>query len=161
MNNRTAGTAATQQQQQQQQQHQPIRSVNSPAMNSYAASQATSRPTPRLQNSQKPPLGNGTGGWGGFGLQASPAGGGGAATTPGGGAAAAGAFAGLGGAAPGLGAQPRPGALSGFAQVMGGGNSQGPIDMSDFPSLSGGPRPQQSNPSSAAGWNSTAIRHPS
>lgn len=38
------------------------------------------------------------------------------------------AFGGLG-SAPGLGGQARPGQLSGFAQVMGGGTGQGPIDM--------------------------------
>ena len=86
---------------------QPIRSMNT---NAYP-SQMPPRQPPRLQNTQKTALGNGTGGWGGFGMPSS-----------------GGAFAGLGGA-PGLGNAPRPGQLSGFAQVMGGGNGQGPIDM--------------------------------
>lgn len=85
---------------------QPSRSMN---MNAFA-SQPTSRQTPRLQNTNKTGLGNGGGGWGGFGMPSS-----------------GGAFGGLGGA-PGLG-QARPGQLSGFAQVMGGGSGQGPIDM--------------------------------
>ena len=76
---------------------------------SYAPQSNTTRQAPRLQNTQKSALGNGTGGWGSFGV-------------PGGG------FGGLGGA-PGFGAQGRPGQLSGFAQVMGGGSGQGPIDM--------------------------------
>ncbi|KAK3696869.1 transcriptional regulator [Vermiconidia calcicola] len=122
-------------------------------MNSFAAAQQQqpTRQTPRLQNTNKTGLGNGSGsGWGGFGMPSSGTGG----------AVGGGGFGGLGGvaAAPGLG-QPRPGQLSGFAQVMGGGGQQGPIDMSDFPSLSGGPRPQQSN-STATGWNSSAIRQP-
>ncbi|CAK4033626.1 General negative regulator of transcription subunit 2 [Lecanosticta acicola] len=109
----------------------PIRSMN---MNTYGPQQA-SRQTPRLQNTQKPGLGgNNAGGWA-FGPPSS------------------GGFGGLG-AAPGLG-QARPGQLSGFAQVMGGGSGQGPIDMSDFPSLGGQqPRAQQST----SGWNSSAIR---
>lgn len=86
---------------------QPLRSMN---MNAYA-SQPNTRPAPRLQNTQKSALGNGTGGWGSFGMP--PSGGG---------------FGGLGGA-PGFGGQGRPGQLSGFAQVMGGGSGQGPIDM--------------------------------
>ena len=86
---------------------QPLRPLN---MNTFA-SQPTTRQTPRLQNTSKSGLGNGTGGWGGFGLPSS-----------------GGAFGGLGGA-PGLGGQARPGQLSGFAQVMGGGSGQGPIDM--------------------------------
>jgi CCR4-NOT transcription complex subunit 2 len=47
---------------------------------------------------------------------------------------------------------------------MGGGSGQGPIDMSDFPTLSGAPRPQlSSTPSGSLGstWNNTAIRQPS
>lgn len=87
---------------------QPLRSMN---MGSYASQQPQSRPPPRLQNVNKSGLGNGAGaGWGGFGLPGS-----------------GGGFGGLGGA-PGLG-QARPGQLSGFAQVMGGGGGQGPIDM--------------------------------
>jgi CCR4-NOT transcription complex subunit 2 len=96
-------------------------------MPSYASQQpqqpnsASARQTPRLQNTQKPAgLGNGTG-WG-FGLPNNSAGG----AAPGGFAGAAAAGAALG-AAPGLG--PRPTQLSGFAQVMGGGGSQAPIDM--------------------------------
>ena len=85
---------------------QPLRSMN---MNAFA-SQPASRQTPRLQNTNKTGLGNGGGGWGGFGIPSS-----------------GGTFGGLGGA-PGLG-QARPGQLSGFAQVMGGGSGQGPIDM--------------------------------
>lgn len=93
---------------------QPLRSLN---MNTYPSQQQQpSRQAPRLQNVNKSGLGNGAGaGWGGFGLPGSSGGG---------------AFGGLGGAgAPGLGqnqGQPR---LSGFAQVMGGGSGQGPIDM--------------------------------
>ena len=86
---------------------QPLRSMN---MNAYP-SQQPSRQAPRLQNVNKSGLGNGAGaGWGGFGL-------------PG----AGGGFGGLGGA-PGL-AQARPGQLSGFAQAIGGGSGQPPIDM--------------------------------
>ena len=85
---------------------QPLRSMN---MSGYP-SQQQSRPAPRLQNVNKSGLGNGAGaGWGGFGIPGS------------------GGFGALGGA-PGLG-QGRPGQLSGFAQVMGGGGGQGPIDM--------------------------------
>lgn len=100
-----------------------MRSMNMP---SYASQQpqqpnsASARQTPRLQNTQKPGLGNGTG-WG-FGLPNNSAGG----AVPGGFAGAAAAGAALG-SAPGLG--PRPTQLSGFAQVMGGGGSQAPIDM--------------------------------
>ena len=80
--------------------------------------QQPTRPGPRLQNTAKSALGNGLGGgWnaggGGFG------GGGGGAGGLGGGLGA-----GIGGAMAGMG---RPAQLSGFAQVMGGG--QGPIDM--------------------------------
>lgn len=85
---------------------QPLRSMN---MGGYG-SQPGTRQTPRLQNTNKTGLGSGGGGWGGFGIPSS-----------------GGAFGGLGGA-PGLG-QGRPGQLSGFAQVMGGGSGQGPIDM--------------------------------
>ncbi|KAK4498948.1 hypothetical protein PRZ48_009459 [Zasmidium cellare] len=118
-------------------QAQPLRSMN---MNAFS-SQPNPRQAPRLQNTQKPALGNGAagGGWA-FGAPSS-----------------AGGFGGLGGA-PGLGPS-RPGQLSGFAQVMGGGGGQGPIDMSEFPSLSGPPgqqRPQQAN----VGWNSSVIRQP-
>lgn len=81
----------------------PLRSMN---MNSYATQPA--RQTPRLQNTQKPALGNGLGG-GGWGVGAG---------------SGFGAGGGLGG---GLGQ--RPSQLSGFAQVMGGGSGQGPIDM--------------------------------
>ena len=86
-------------------QSQSFRSMN---MN---PSQPGARQTSRLQNIQKTDLGNGSigGGWG-FGAPSSGSG-----------------FGGLG-AAPGLG-QARPGQLSGFAQVMGGGGGQGPIDM--------------------------------
>jgi hypothetical protein len=99
-----------------------MRSMNMPA---YAQqppppNSAAARQTPRLQNTQKPGLGNGTG-WG-FGLPNNSAGG----AAPGGFAGAAAAGAALG-AAPGLG--PRPTQLSGFAQVMGGGGAQAPIDM--------------------------------
>ena len=79
-------------------------------MNSFTATQP-SRQTPQLRNTQKSALGNGLGGWNtagssGFGL---------------GGGLGAGLGSGLGGA--------RPAQLSGFAQVMGGGSGQGPIDM--------------------------------
>lgn len=84
--------------------------LRSMSMNTYASQQA-SRQTPRLQNTQKTGLGNGNAGAGwAFGA---PSGGG--------------AFGALGGA-PGLG-QARPSQLSGFAQIMGGGGSQVPIDM--------------------------------
>lgn len=84
----------------------PMRSMN---MNTYASQQGA-RQAPRLQNTQKPGLGaNNAGGWA-FGPPSS-----------------GGGFGGLGGA-PGLGPA-RPGQLSGFAQVMGGGSGQGPIDM--------------------------------
>ena len=94
--------------------------MNMPSYNNSQQQQqpnnsAGARQTPRLQNTQKPGLGNGAG-WG-FGLPNNGAGG----AAPGGfaGAAAAGA--------PGMG--PRPTQLSGFAQVMGGGGAQAPIDM--------------------------------
>ncbi|KAK3672040.1 transcriptional regulator [Recurvomyces mirabilis] len=107
-------------------------------MNSFSATQP-SRQTPQLRNTPKSALGNGLGGWNtagssGFGL---------------GGGLGGGLGSGLGGA--------RPAQLSGFAQVMGGGSGQGPIDMSDFPSLGGGPRPNASS-ASAAGWNANTIR---
>lgn len=88
-------------------QAQPLRSMN---MNAFPA-QPNVRQASRLQNTQKTALGNGNaaGGWA-FGAPSS-----------------AGGFGGLGGA-PGLGPS-RPGQLSGFAQVMGGGSGQGPIDM--------------------------------
>ena len=84
-----------------------LRSMN---MNTFG-SQQTSRPAPRLQNTQKSALANGnaSSGWA-FGAPSS-----------------GGPFGGLG-SAPGLGPS-RPGQLSGFAQVMGGGGAQGPIDM--------------------------------
>ena len=71
------------------------------SVNSYNVS----RQTPRLQSTQK----TGIGGWG----------------------AAAGPIAAAPMANPfgGLGAPARPGQLSGFAQVMGGGSGHGPIDM--------------------------------
>lgn len=91
---------------------QPLRGMN---MNAYP-SQAGARQTPRLQNTQKSAVGNG--GWGSFGMGAQQGGFGGA---------------------PGMGGggqqqqqppqQARPSQLSGFAQVMGGGGQQGPIDM--------------------------------
>lgn len=88
-------------------QAQPLRSMN---MNAFSTQPNTRQPS-RLQNTQKTTLGNGNaaGGWA-FGAPSS-----------------AGGFGGLGGA-PGLGPG-RPGQLSGFAQVMGGGGGQGPIDM--------------------------------
>lgn len=105
-----------------------MRSMNMPGYNSQQQQQpgGGARQTPRLQNTQKPGPGpglggNSTGGWG-FGLPNNSAGG----NAPGGFAGAAAAGAALGGA-PGLG--PRPTQLSGFAQVMGGGGSQAPIDM--------------------------------
>lgn len=76
-------------------------------MNVYSAQ--PTRQGPRLQNTNKTGLGGSTNQWGGFGI-------------PG-----AAAFGGLGGA--GTLGQGRPGQLSGFAQVMGGGSGQGPIDM--------------------------------
>ncbi|SMQ50923.1 unnamed protein product [Zymoseptoria tritici ST99CH_1A5] len=115
---------------------QPLRGM---AMNQYGT-QPNSRQTPRLQNTQKTGLGNGNAGAGwAFGAPAT-----------------GNTFGGLAGGAPGL-AQGRPQQLSGFAQVMGGGSGQGPIDMSDFPTLSTGPgaRPQQNS-----GWNSNVIRQP-
>lgn len=113
----------------------PIRSLN---MNGFGVQQGA-RQTPRLQNTQKTGLGNGNAGanWA-FGAPS--------------------AFGSLSGSTPGLAV--RPGQLSGFAQVMGGGGAQGPIDMSEFPTLSGAPRQQPTPTSSAATWNSTAIRQP-
>lgn len=79
-----------------------------PAMNSLSGAQPQTRQGPQLRNTQKSALGNGLGGWNtagsGFGL---------------GGGLGGGLGSGLGGS--------RPAQLSGFAQVMGGG--QGPIDM--------------------------------
>lgn len=86
----------------------PLRNM---AMNQYGT-QPSLRQTPRLQNTQKTGLGNGNAGAGwAFGNPAS-----------------GNAFGGLSGGAPGL-VQGRPQQLSGFAQVMGGGSGQGPIDM--------------------------------
>ena len=80
-------------------------------MNSYASQPP--RPAPRLQNANKTGLGASANQWGSgsFGIPS-----------------AGGLGGGFGGGAPGLG-QARPGQLSGFAQVMGGGSGQGPIDM--------------------------------
>lgn len=86
----------------------PLRSM---ATNQYGT-QPNSRQTPRLQNTQKSGLGTGNAGAGwAFGAPTS-----------------GNAFGGLVGGAPGLG-QVRPQQLSGFAQVMGGGSGQAPIDM--------------------------------
>lgn len=97
-------------------------------MNAYAQ-QSNSRQASRLQNTQKTAVGNG--GWGNFGMIGAAGGQGGGAGTvasPGPGPGAGAGFGGVG--APGLGAaQSRPQQLSGFAQVMGGGGQQGPIDM--------------------------------
>jgi CCR4-NOT transcription complex subunit 2 len=89
---------------------QPLRGM---AMNQYGT-QPNSRQTPRLQNTQKTGLGNGNAGAGwAFGAPAT-----------------GNTFGGLAGGAPGLAQQgARPQQLSGFAQVMGGGSGQGPIDM--------------------------------
>lgn len=86
-------------------QGQPMRNITMNAFNNPQSS----RQAPRLQNTQKTGLGNGNAGanWA-FGAPSS------------------GGFGALGGA-PGLG-QPRPGQLSGFAQVMGGGGQQ-QLDM--------------------------------
>jgi hypothetical protein len=86
---------------------QPPRSVN---MNTFP-SQPQRQPS-RLQNASKTGIGNGANAsWSNFTLPSTSAFG----ATPGG--------------APGLGGQARPGQLSGFAQVMGGGGGQAPIDM--------------------------------
>ncbi|KAF1353841.1 hypothetical protein BDV97DRAFT_125088 [Delphinella strobiligena] len=61
----------------------------------------------------------------------------------------------MAGGVPGL-SNTRPPPLSNFAQAaMGASNSQASLDLSEFPSLSGGPS-QPNNVSQA--WNSTAIR---
>nr|POE87715.1 isoform 3 of ccr4-not transcription complex subunit 2 [Quercus suber]POF00909.1 isoform 3 of ccr4-not transcription complex subunit 2 [Quercus suber] len=112
---------------------QPIRTMN---MNAYGSQ--PSRQTPRLQNTQKTAgLGNvlAGGGWG-MGLPAANG-------------ASGSAFG------PPVSTQPR---LSGFAQVMGGGGGQGPIDMSEFPTLSGGPRAASNNNQGGVNWNSSAVR---
>ncbi len=83
---------------------QPMRSLG---MNTYGGQ--ASRQAPRLQNANKTGLGGATNQWGAFGMPT------------------AAGFGALGGA-PGL-PQQRPQQLSGFAQVMGGGGAQGPIDM--------------------------------
>ncbi|EME43931.1 hypothetical protein DOTSEDRAFT_71664 [Dothistroma septosporum NZE10] len=117
-------------------QAQSLRSMN---MNNTYGNPQNSRQAPRLQNTQKTGLGNGNAGAGwAFGAPSGSA------------------FGSLGGA-PGLG-QARPGQLSGFAQVMGGGSGQGPIDMSDFPSLAGGPRQAPNN--NNWGGNNSAVRQP-
>ncbi|CZT17674.1 uncharacterized protein RCC_03511 [Ramularia collo-cygni] len=116
-------------------QPQPLRNMS---MNQYGA-QPSSRQTPRLQNTQKTGLGNGNAGanWS-FGTPASANG-----------------FGGLAGGAPGL-AQGRS-QLTAYANAIGGGSGQAPIDLSDFPTLSGPPRQQQNS----GGWNSNnAIRQP-
>ncbi|GAB7362984.1 hypothetical protein MBLNU230_g3279t1 [Neophaeotheca triangularis] len=139
----STGAAGRLQQQQQQQQQQ-----GNTAPNQKNAASAG------LSNGWNAGFGSGAGGFG--------AGGGGGP----------GAFGGLAGGAPGLGsaqqaqgqaqgqgqaqAQGRTGQLSGFAQVMGGGGGGGQgLDMSDFPSLSGGPQPTSS---AASAWNSNNIR---
>lgn len=88
-------------------QTQPLRGMT---MNQYGA-QPSSRQTPRLQNTQKTGLGNGNAGtnWA-FGTPAS-----------------GNAFGGLAGGAPGL-TQGRP-QLTGFANAIGGGSGQAPIDL--------------------------------
>ncbi|KAK5127768.1 hypothetical protein LTR85_004884 [Meristemomyces frigidus] len=152
-----------------------LRSMN---MNTYGVAtqqqqqQPAARQPSRLQNTQKTALGNGLGGggWGGVGV----GGGGFGGVLPSGGGGGGGLGAGVVQAS-------APAPLRGFAQVMGGGSGQGPIDMSmarkkwakldlptnissnsDFPTLSGGPR-QAAAPSNAAiaGWNSAAIRQTS
>nr|OQO26471.1 hypothetical protein B0A51_05706 [Rachicladosporium sp. CCFEE 5018] len=121
-----------------------MRSMNMPSFNAPSQAPQTRQPASRLQNTQKAPLGNGTS-WG-FGLPApGAAGGAGFGGGLGGGIGAAGAGRGLGG-------------LSGFAQVMGGGGGQGPIDMSDFPTLSGGPQPAGNAAQSS--WNSNVLGQP-
>ncbi|KAK0308937.1 transcriptional regulator [Friedmanniomyces endolithicus] len=137
------------------------------AMNAFPAVAATAaqRPTPTLRNTQKSAVGNGLGGGigGGWGGGTAVGGGGGgaaaaAAAAAGGAGGGNGAGFGLGGALEaglGGGLGSRPAQLSGFAQVMGGG--QAPIDMSDFPSLGGGPRPAPSS-AAAAGWHANTIR---
>ncbi|KAI7196555.1 hypothetical protein D0869_02785 [Hortaea werneckii] len=121
----------------------PLRSMN---MNSYPGQQQQ-RPGPatgpRLQNANKGGIGNATalGGWSGVG-----------------GGTGFGGVGQAGGGGGGGGGMGRPGQLSGFAQVMGGGGQNG-LDMSDFPTLSGGPR--QAAPSAAASWNSASIRQTS
>ncbi|QIX01039.1 hypothetical protein AMS68_006556 [Peltaster fructicola] len=105
-----------------------------------------SRQTPRLQNSSKTPLGNGSG-WG-FGLP-------GTSTS---GNNAVGSLGNNLGGSTGFGSgltSNRPAQLSGFAQVMGGGGGNS-IDMSDFPSLSGGPQPTANAAQST--WNGGIIR---
>ncbi|KAK5111643.1 hypothetical protein LTR62_004748 [Meristemomyces frigidus] len=121
----------------------PLLLADAHAMNSFPATQP-SRQTPQLRNTQKSALGNGLNGWSTAGNGFGGLGGGGLA----------GASSLSGGA---LGGPGRPAQLSGFAQVIGGGSGQGPIDMSDFPSLSGGPRPSANTPS-ATGWNANNIR---
>ncbi|KAL1296946.1 hypothetical protein AAFC00_004550 [Neodothiora populina] len=62
---------------------------------------------------------------------------------------------GMAGGAPGL-SNNRPAPLSNFAQAaMGASHSQAPLDLSEFPSLSGGPSQPNNVPQA---WNSTAIR---
>ncbi|KAK4544046.1 hypothetical protein LTR36_004544 [Oleoguttula mirabilis] len=100
-----------------------LRSMN---MNTYGVAtqqqqqQPAARQPSRLQNTQKTALGNGLGGggWGGMGGGGGGAGFGGALPSGGG----------MGGSG-GLGQAPTPAPLRGFAQVMGGGSGQGPIDM--------------------------------
>ncbi|KAG8627703.1 hypothetical protein KVT40_003576 [Elsinoe batatas] len=63
------------------------------------------------------------------------------------------------GGAPGFSNPPsRTNTLPNFAQAIGGGGaSQASLDMSEFPSLSGGPQAHSQNPMSQA-WNSNALR---
>ncbi|PSK38132.1 hypothetical protein B9Z65_1323 [Elsinoe australis] len=65
----------------------------------------------------------------------------------------------LGGGAPGFSNPPsRTNTIPNFAQAIGGGSaSQNSLDMSEFPSLSGGPQAQSQNQMSQA-WNSNALR---
>ncbi|KAK5721725.1 transcriptional regulator [Elasticomyces elasticus] len=131
-----------------------------------------SRQPPTLRNTSKSVVGNGLTTTSANGLSAA-AGGWAASGVPGTGGFGLGGGLGQGLAgASGLLGRTAPAVqgpqLSGFAQVLGGGGGAGGgIDMSDFPSLGGGPRPAQSSsnntPTTAtgAGWNSNTIRQSS
>ncbi|KAK4893597.1 transcriptional regulator [Elasticomyces elasticus] len=135
---------------------------------------AMSRQPPTLRNTSKSVVGNGLTTTSANGLGAG-AGGWAASGVPGAGGfgLGGGLGQGLAGGASGLLGRTAPAVqgpqLSGFAQVLGGGGGAGGgIDMSDFPSLGGGPRPTQNSSSNntpttatGAGWNSNTIRQSS
>ncbi|KAK3636539.1 transcriptional regulator [Elasticomyces elasticus] len=145
--------------------------MNGPTTATAAIGGGMSRQPPTLRNTSKSVVGNGLTTTSSNGLGAGAGGWAGSASGAGGFGLGGGLGQGLAGAS-GLLGRTAPAVqgpqLSGFAQVLGGGGGAGGgIDMSDFPSLGGGPRPAQSSsnntPTTAtgAGWNSNTIRQSS